>query len=76
VERLEARAAGVRARGESGPALTNTVAALENVRLALLRLRAGAGSVKDLTAFLERAREIGDQVDARIEVERAVRRPD
>jgi serine/threonine-protein kinase len=72
VERLEARAARLRERGESGPALTDTVAALENVRLALLRLRAGAGSVNDLTAWLGRAREIGDRVDARIEAEKIV----
>jgi serine/threonine-protein kinase len=67
VGRLEARAARLRERGESGRALTDTVAALENVRLALLRLRAGAGSVKDLTAYLDRAREIGERIDAEIE---------
>jgi hypothetical protein len=76
VERLEARAASLRARGQTGPALTDTVAALENVRLALLRLRSGAGNVQDLTAWLERAREIGHRVDARIEAEHlASRRP-
>ena len=68
VSRLEVRAAGLRARGNSGPELTNTVAALENLRLALLRLSAGAGSVQDLTAQLERARDIGYQVDAALEV--------
>jgi hypothetical protein len=74
VERLEARAARLRQQGESGPALIDTVAALENVRLALLRLRSGAGSVNDLTAYLERAREIGQLVDARIEAENVVNR--
>jgi hypothetical protein len=74
VERLEAGAASLRARGETGPALIDTVAALENVRLALLRLRAGAGSVRDLTAHLERAREIGQRIDARIEAERVIRK--
>jgi hypothetical protein len=75
VGRLEARAAGLRARGKTGPELTNTVAALENLRLALLRLSAGAGSVKDLTAQLERAREIGYQVDAALEADEALRGP-
>jgi hypothetical protein len=75
VNRLEARAAGLRARGNTGPELTNTVAALENLRLVLLRLSAGAGSVQDLTAQLERAREIGFQVDAALEVEGALRGP-
>jgi serine/threonine-protein kinase len=74
VERLEARAARLRARGESGPALTDTVAALENVRLALLRLRGGVGSVKDLTAYLNRAREIGERIDAQIAAGDEVRR--
>jgi serine/threonine-protein kinase len=73
VSRLEARAAGLRARGDTGPELTNTVAALENLRLALLRLSAGAGSVQDLTVQLERAREIGYQVDAALEVGEALR---
>jgi serine/threonine-protein kinase len=73
VERLEARAARLRERGESGPALTDTVAALENVRLALLRLRSGAGSVKDLTAYLDRAREIGERIDVEIAVRDEIR---
>jgi serine/threonine-protein kinase len=75
VGRLEARAAGLRARGKTGPELTNTVAALENLRLALLRLSAGAGSVQDLTAQLERAREVGYRVDAALEVREALRGP-
>ncbi len=75
VGRLEARAAGLRARGDTGPALTDTVAALENMRLALLRLSAGAGSVRDLTAQLERAREIGQRVDAELEVRDVLRGP-
>jgi hypothetical protein len=50
------------------------VAALENVRLALLRLRGGVGSVKDLTAYLNRAREIGERIDAQIAAGDEVRR--
>jgi serine/threonine-protein kinase len=75
VNRLEARAAGLRARGNTGPELTNTVAALENLRLVLLKLSAGAGSMQDLTAQLERARDIGYQVDAALEVGEALRGP-
>jgi hypothetical protein len=73
VQRLEARAARLRERGESGPALTDTVAALEHVRLALLRLRSGAGSVQDLTAYLDRAREIGERIDLEIAVRHEMR---
>jgi len=49
------------------------VTALENLRLDLLRLRAGVGDVADLTAALEAARsvsaEIGHLVAGRAEVE-------
>ena len=66
VERLEMEAEALRARGQTGEHLAETVAALENLRLALLKLRAGTGTVGDLTLWLERAREIGDYVDRRI----------
>jgi hypothetical protein len=39
------------------------VAALETIRLDLLRLRAGAGSVDRITADLAAAGEIGETVD-------------
>jgi hypothetical protein len=52
--------------------LTETVAALERLRLALFRLQTGVGSVPDLTLALERAREIGDHVDRRLEAAREV----
>jgi eukaryotic-like serine/threonine-protein kinase len=73
VEQLEGRAEALRARGETGERLTETVAALENLRLALLRLRAGAAGVDDLTLVLERAKAIGDHVDRRLEAEDEVR---
>ncbi len=73
VERLENEAEALRARGQTGERLAETVAALENLRLSLLKLRAGTGSVGDLTTWLERAREIGDYVDRRIEAERDVK---
>jgi serine/threonine-protein kinase len=72
VERLEARAEALRARGRTGPELTNTIAALERVRLAVLQLRAGAGSVEDLTRYLDAARNIGEEVDRQVAARREV----
>jgi hypothetical protein len=74
VERLEKEAEALRARGETGPRLAETVAALENLRLGMLRLRAGTGTMGDLTEWLERAREVGEYVDRRIAAEREVNR--
>ncbi len=73
VERLEKEAEALRARGQTGGRLAETVAALENLRLAMIRLRAGTGTVSDLTTWLERAREIGEHVDRRIQAEGEVR---
>jgi len=73
VARLEARAERLRAAGETGERLNDTVAAMERVRLALLRLQAGEGSVRDLTDVLERAKAIGDAVDRRLDAEGEVR---
>jgi len=73
VQRLEARAERLRAAGDTGERLNNTVAALENVRLALLKLSAGVGSMEDLTLVLERARAIGEAVDRRLEAGNEVR---
>ncbi len=62
----------VRAQAQSR--MESAVAALENIRLDLLRLHAGVGSHEELTADLERARAIGDMVDTELaasdEVER------
>lgn len=72
-EDLEAARAGVRER------LATAVAALENIRLDLLRLQAGVGSAEDLTADIERAREVGEAVSmelaGRREVERLLASP-
>jgi hypothetical protein len=46
----------------------SAIAALENIRLQLLRLRTGLGSPSDLTADLETARDIERQISALIEV--------
>ncbi len=72
VHRLESHAERLREQGETGERLTATVAALENVRLALLRLRAGEGSVEDLTLHLERAKQIGERIDRELEARREV----
>jgi len=74
VARLEREAEALRAQGQTGERLAETVAALENVRLALIKLRVGSGSVGDLTEWLERAREIGEYVDRRIEAQGDVQR--
>ena len=69
VAQLEKEAEALRAAGGQTERLAETVAALENLRLALLKLRAGTGSVGDLTLWLERAKEIGEAVDRRIAAE-------
>ena len=66
IEHLESRAERLRAAGDTGERLNETVGALENVRVALLKVAAGLGSVEDLTLYIERARAIGDAVDRQI----------
>jgi len=66
VERLETGAEALRARGDTGESLTEAVAALEHLRLALVKRQSGVGSPSDLTLVLERARAIGDHVDRRL----------
>jgi serine/threonine-protein kinase len=75
--RLQADALALRARGddpETTGRLATVAAALEAVRLDLLRLHAGAGSLHKLTRDVDAAREIGKRIDvelaARDEVER------
>jgi len=72
IGRLEHDAELLRRGGETGERLTIAVGALENVRLGLLRLRAGIGSVDDLTEHLVRAQEIGDRIDAELRGRREV----
>jgi eukaryotic-like serine/threonine-protein kinase len=66
VERLEKEAEALRAAGRTGEQLLEAVGALENLRLALLKLRAGTGTLGELTMWLARARDIGEYVDRRI----------
>src|SRR5213083_20991 len=65
VERLETGAEALRARGDTGESLTEAVAALEHLRLALVKRQSG-GPASDLTLALERAKAIGDHVDRRL----------
>ncbi len=53
------RAAQTRAQGR----LADTVAALEGIRLNLLRLRVGAGSLESITADLSAARELSEAAE-------------
>jgi serine/threonine-protein kinase len=75
--RGRAKADLAEAREAARERLATAVAALENIRLDLLKLQAGVGSVDDLTADLESAREINDAVNAELaarnEVERVLK---
>jgi hypothetical protein len=73
IGRLERDAERLRARGDAGEQLETAVAALENVRLGLLKVKAGVGTMEDLTLDLERANEIGDKIDAELAARREVR---
>ena len=66
VERLETGTEALRARGDTGESLTEAVAALEHLRLALVKRQSGMGSPSELTLVLERAKAIGDHVDRRL----------
>jgi serine/threonine-protein kinase len=73
IRQLEHDAEALRRRGDTGERLATTVAALENVRLGLLKVQAGMATMDDLTADLERAREIGVQIDAELAGRREVK---
>jgi len=57
------------ARQACGARLAGALAALENLRIDLLRVSAGQAAGPGLTEHLEAARRIGREVDARMEVE-------
>ena len=52
--------------------LADAVAALETIRLNLLRLHAGTGSVKNLTTDLGLAREVAKDIDLLLQGQREV----
>lgn len=65
-------------RATAAAHLAETVAALEGIRLDLLRLHAGANDLAPLTTLLDAARALGDDVsrlaDAKLEADRAAGR--
>ncbi|MGD2154649.1 MAG: protein kinase [Gemmatimonadales bacterium] len=65
------------ARDATQQRLADAVAALETIRLSLLRMQAGSGSVESLTGDLAAAREVADDIDqlleARLEVEQLLK---
>jgi hypothetical protein len=70
VARLEADALALRARTpvpERNERLAAAVAALETIRLDLLRLHAAAGTPGDLTRDIEAAKRLSDEIGARVE---------
>jgi hypothetical protein len=76
-QRDKVRADLAATREAAAQRLATAVAALENLRLDLLRLKAGAGSVDELSANLTEARRIAAEIDAqvagRIEAENVLR---
>ena len=66
-------------RDQAADKLAATVAALERIRLDLLRLQLGDGRIESITASLDAAREVasdlGAYADATEEVERSLRPP-
>lgn len=52
--------------------LATTVAALENIRLDLLRLQMGNASIESVTASIDAARRVGDQIAQSIAAQAAV----
>jgi len=64
------------ARDSAKRDIAESVAALQSVRLDLLRLHGGAGDLRSITTALDAARELGDELDrlsrAKQEVEEAV----
>jgi hypothetical protein len=74
--RLESDARALRARaGDPGGErrLASAVAALETLRLDLLRLKVGAGTLDELTANVEAARRVGEEVDAALAATRELK---
>ncbi len=59
-------------RDQAAQRLSVSVAALENIRLDLLRLKAGVGTVDQLTADLDAARDLQAEINLAIESRREV----
>jgi hypothetical protein len=59
----------------SAAQLAESVAALEGLRLDLLRLHAGASDLQPLTTLIDAARQIGEDIDRLAEAQREVNYP-
>jgi serine/threonine-protein kinase len=77
VGRLEGQACRLReaAGGNPNPRLASTLAAMEGLRLELLRLRAGTGTAGDLTGDLDAARGLADRMEALVAAHRELDEP-
>ncbi len=71
-QRTQLRADLTAQRERAVQRLAVSVAALENIRLDLLRLKAGVGTVDQLTADLDAARDLQAEIDLAIESRREV----
>jgi len=77
IAKLEADALALRdhaADPGAGERLASAVAALEALRLDLLRLHAGNGTIDELTQDIEAARRIGEEIDFEVEAGKEVKR--
>ena len=73
-ERARLRGDLEKAREQARERMGQVVSALETIRLGLLRLHAGEGSVERLTAELGSAKEVSEQIHRLIEGQEEVRR--
>ncbi|HEX9886519.1 MAG TPA: serine/threonine-protein kinase [Longimicrobiales bacterium] len=73
-ERARVRAGVEATRDETRDKLRGAVAALETIRLGLLRLHAGGGTVESLTLELQTARGLSDDMEKLLEGHREVER--
>jgi predicted Ser/Thr protein kinase len=60
------------ARDATQQRLADAVAALESIRLSLLRMQAGSGDVEGVTADLAAARDVAEEIDHLLEAQRQV----
>ena len=71
-QQTQLRADLIARREQAAQRLAVSVAALENIRLDLLRLKAGVGTVDQLTTDLDAARDLQAEIDLAIESRREV----
>jgi hypothetical protein len=73
-ERTRVRTDLVQLRDRGAQRLASIVAALESIRLGLLRLQLGDGAIESVTATLDAAREVAGDIGARADAATEVRR--